>query len=58
MPSPPRGIYIWGAIQKESLKIYLTDTKNQAKRLRATTFAIAYVVGIAIINWKQLRKVQ
>ena len=32
-----RKITIWGAIQK---RMYKTDTKNEAKKLRAATFAI------------------
>ena len=35
-------ITIWGAIQKRSHKsMYKPDKKNEAKRLRATTFTIA-----------------
>jgi hypothetical protein len=35
-------VTIWEAIQKRSYEpIYKTDTKIEAKRLRATTFAIA-----------------
>jgi hypothetical protein len=42
---------IWEAIQKRSHEpIYKTYTENEAKRLRATTFAIA--------NGEQYRKVQ
>ena len=37
-----RAITIWEAIQKRSHEpIYKTHTKFEAKRLRATTFAIA-----------------
>ena len=37
-----RAITIWEAIQKRSHEpIYKTYTKNEAKGLRATTFAIA-----------------
>ena len=36
-----RAITIWEAIQKSHKPIYKTHTKIEAKRLNATTFAIA-----------------
>ena len=40
-----RAITIWGTMQKRSNEsINKTDAKNEAKRLRATTFAISKMV--------------
>ena len=42
VPIVGTAITVYGAIQKRSHKsIYKTNTRNEAKRLRATTLAIA-----------------
>ena len=52
-----RAITKWEAIQKRSHEpIYKTHTKNKAKRLRATTFAIALKVGREITKWGAIEK--
>ena len=51
-----REITIWEAIQKRShVPIYKTYTKIEAKRLRATTFAICKV-GKTITKWGEIEK--
>ena len=40
-----RAITIWKEIQKKHESMYKTDTNNEAKRLRAKSFAIAMLGG-------------
>ena len=51
-----RAITKWKQYRKEAMNQSKTHTKNKAKRLRATTFAIALKVGREITKWGAIEK--
>ena len=54
-----RAIFIWEAIQKRSNEpIYKTHTKIEAKRLTATTFAIAKLEQLSSDHQQQKKKLK